>query len=114
MAINTCELKTKTKGTILEVTLDRPKANAIDLLTSRKMGEIFMEFRDNPKLRVATLNLGLSLNSIKISPIFLLVSKSIAFALGRSRVTSRIVPLVFVFSSHVFIAIFLPSNSFLL
>ena len=55
MAINTCELKTKIKGTILEVTLDRPKANAIDLLTSRKMGEIFMEFRDNPKLRVAIL-----------------------------------------------------------
>ena len=55
MAINTCELKTKVKGTILEVTLDRPKANAIDLLTSRKMGEIFMEFRDNPKLRVAIL-----------------------------------------------------------
>ena len=55
MAINTCELKTKIKGTILEVTLDRPKANAIDLLTSQKMGEIFMGFRDNPKLRVAIL-----------------------------------------------------------
>ena len=55
MALDTCELKTKIKGTILEVTLDRPKANAIDLLTSRKMGEIFMEFRDNPKLRVAIL-----------------------------------------------------------
>mgnify|MGYP001205593619 FL=1 len=55
MAINTPELKTKIKGTILEVTLNRPKANAIDLLTSQKMGEIFMEFRDNPKLRVAIL-----------------------------------------------------------
>ena len=55
MTINTPELKTKIKGTILEVTLNRPKANAIDLLTSRKMGEIFMEFRDNPKLRVAIL-----------------------------------------------------------
>ena len=55
MALDTCELKTKIKGTILEVTLDRPKANAIDLLTSRKMGEIFMGFRDNPKLRVAIL-----------------------------------------------------------
>jgi len=55
MAINTPELKTKIKGTILEVTLNRPKANAIDLLTSRKMGEIFMGFRDNPKLRVAIL-----------------------------------------------------------
>ena len=55
MALDTCELKTKIKGTILEVTLDRPKANAIDLLTSQKMGEIFMGFRDNPKLRVAIL-----------------------------------------------------------
>ena len=55
MALDTCELKTKIKGTILEVTLDRPKANAIDLLTSQKMGEIFMVFRDNPKLRVAIL-----------------------------------------------------------
>ena len=55
MTINTPELKTKIKGSILEVTLNRPKANAIDLLTSRKMGEIFMGFRDNPKLRVAIL-----------------------------------------------------------
>ena len=55
MALDTRELKIKIKGTILEVTLDRPKANAIDLLTSRKMGEIFMGFRDNPKLRVAIL-----------------------------------------------------------
>ena len=55
MAIKTNELKTKIKGAILEVTLDRPKANAIDLLTSQRMGEIFMEFRDNSKLRVAIL-----------------------------------------------------------
>ena len=54
MTINTPELKTKLQ-TILEVTLNRPKANAIDLLTNEKMGEIFMEFRDNPKLRVAIL-----------------------------------------------------------
>ena len=55
MTIKTKELKTKIKGAILEVTLDRPKANAIDLLTSQRMGEIFMGFRDNPKLRVAIL-----------------------------------------------------------
>ena len=55
MAIKTNELKTKIKGSILEVTLNRPKANAIDLLTSQRMGEIFMEFRDNSKLRVAIL-----------------------------------------------------------
>ena len=53
MTIKINELKTKIKGAILEVTLDRPKANAIDLLTSQKMGEIFMDFRDNSKLRVA-------------------------------------------------------------
>ncbi len=31
-------VKTKRVGGILEVTLDRPKANAIDLVTSRLMG----------------------------------------------------------------------------
>ena len=40
---------------ILEVTLDRPKANAIDLETSRAMGEVFTAFRDDPELRVAIL-----------------------------------------------------------
>ncbi len=38
---------------VLEVTLDRPKANAIDLPTSRAMGEVFRDFRDDPELRVA-------------------------------------------------------------
>ena len=55
MVIKTNELKTEINGAILEVTLDRPKANAIDLLTSQRMGKIFMEFRDNSKLRVAIL-----------------------------------------------------------
>lgn len=40
---------------ILEVTLDRPKANAIDLATSRLMGKAFAAFRDDPTLRVAIL-----------------------------------------------------------
>jgi len=48
-------IKTRTSGSILEVTLDRPKANAIDLATSRLMGETFMAFRDNPELRIAIL-----------------------------------------------------------
>ncbi|MGI9395375.1 MAG: carnitinyl-CoA dehydratase [Boseongicola sp.] len=43
------------EGAILEVVLDRPKANAIDLETSRLMGETFREFRDDPELRVAIL-----------------------------------------------------------
>ena len=43
------------QGAVLEVTLDRPKANAIDLATSRVMGETFKAFRDDPELRVAIL-----------------------------------------------------------
>lgn len=46
-------IKTKRNGHILEVTLDRPKANAIDLQTSRIMGDVFADFRDDPDLRVA-------------------------------------------------------------
>ncbi len=48
-------IKTRRDGAILEVTLDRPKANAIDLATSRIMGEVFQDFRDDPDLRVAIL-----------------------------------------------------------
>ena len=48
-------IKTRIEGHILEVTLDRPKANAVDLATSRIMGEVFRDFRDNPDLRVAIL-----------------------------------------------------------
>ena len=48
-------IKTRREGAILEVTLDRPKANAIDLVTSRIMGETFAAFRDDPDLRVAIL-----------------------------------------------------------
>ncbi|MBO9453322.1 crotonobetainyl-CoA hydratase [Tropicibacter sp. R16_0] len=51
-------VKTKRDGAILEVTLDRPKANAIDLATSRVMGEVFRDFRDDPELRVAILTGG--------------------------------------------------------
>jgi len=46
-------LKVIRDGAILEVTLDRPKANAIDGATSRAMGEVFAAFRDDPALRVA-------------------------------------------------------------
>ncbi|NND00756.1 MAG: crotonobetainyl-CoA hydratase [Gammaproteobacteria bacterium] len=46
-------IKTQINGAILEVIIDRPKANAIDLATSRIMGDVFAEFRDNPDLRVA-------------------------------------------------------------
>lgn len=40
-------------GHVLEVVLNRPKANAIDLQTSRAMGDVFRNFRDDPGLRVA-------------------------------------------------------------
>ena len=46
-------IKTVRNGRILEVTLDRPKANAIDEATSRIMGDVFADFRDDPELRVA-------------------------------------------------------------
>jgi len=48
-------IKTHRSDGILEVTLDRPKANAIDLKTSRLMGEVFADFRDDPDLRVAII-----------------------------------------------------------
>jgi crotonobetainyl-CoA hydratase len=46
-------LQTRTEDGVLEVTLDRPKANAIDLATSQEMGKVFAGFRDDPALRVA-------------------------------------------------------------
>ncbi len=48
-------IHTLTKKGILEVTLDRPKANAINLETSRKMGDVFQAFRDDETLRVCIL-----------------------------------------------------------
>jgi crotonobetainyl-CoA hydratase len=46
-------ISTVTRGAILEVTLDRPKANAIDLAASRRLNQVFAQFRDDPALRVA-------------------------------------------------------------
>ena len=51
-------IKTHREGAILLVTLDRPKANAIDLETSRIMGKVFADFRDDPELRVAIITGG--------------------------------------------------------
>ncbi|WP_368879872.1 crotonobetainyl-CoA hydratase [Proteus terrae] len=44
-----------TRGSVLEIVLDRPKANAIDAKTSHEMGEVFLRFRDDPNLRVAII-----------------------------------------------------------
>ena len=52
------QVKTRVEGGILEVIVDRPKANAIDRATSTAMGEIFTGFRDDPKLRVAVISGG--------------------------------------------------------
>ena len=46
-------VKTRRDGAVFEVELDRPKANAIDLVTSREMGEVFRSFRDDAEARVA-------------------------------------------------------------
>ena len=51
-------IKTHREGAILQVTLDRPKANAIDLVTSRIMGKVFADFRDDSELRVAIITGG--------------------------------------------------------
>ena len=46
-------IKTTTDGAILEVTIDRPKANAIDRAASVRLNDVFSAFRDDPQLRVA-------------------------------------------------------------
>jgi crotonobetainyl-CoA hydratase len=51
----TSPLIVERRGKVLEVTINRPKANAIDAPTSRIMGETFAKFRDDPELRVAIL-----------------------------------------------------------
>src|SRR5262249_20037404 len=43
------------RGAVLEVTLDRPKANAIDLATSRALHQAFRLLQDDGDLRVAIL-----------------------------------------------------------
>ena len=48
-------IKTSERNHILEVKLDQPKANAIDLKTSRILGEVFTRFRDDSNLRVAII-----------------------------------------------------------
>ncbi|HEV2230414.1 MAG TPA: enoyl-CoA hydratase-related protein [Steroidobacteraceae bacterium] len=45
-------VRTTTNGAVLEVMLDRPKANAIDLAASRRLNRVFEHFRDDPALRI--------------------------------------------------------------
>src|SRR6202140_1929188 len=46
-------IKTATDGPILEVTTDRPKANAVRLPGRRRLKGGFRAFRDDPQLRIA-------------------------------------------------------------
>ena len=48
-------VRTVKDGPVLEVTLDRPKANAIDLKASRRLNDIVSSFRDDPELRIAII-----------------------------------------------------------
>ena len=51
-------VRTEVRGAVLEVTLDRPPANAIDAATSRELGEAFAALRDDPSLRAAVVTGG--------------------------------------------------------
>ena len=46
-------IRTEIDGAILTVTLDRPKANAIDLKASRRLNDVFTSFKNDERLRVA-------------------------------------------------------------
>jgi crotonobetainyl-CoA hydratase len=51
-------IRAERRGATLEVTIDRPKANAIDSATSRELSEAFTGFRDDSELRVAIVTGG--------------------------------------------------------
>jgi crotonobetainyl-CoA hydratase len=55
MAVHTT---TSLDGKVLEITLDRPKANAIDAATSRELSNTFVSFMADPVQRVAILTGG--------------------------------------------------------
>jgi len=46
-------LRLERRGHVLEITLDRPKVNAIDNAMSRELGKAFVTLRDDPDLRAA-------------------------------------------------------------
>lgn len=51
-------VKVTREGRVLVVVLDRPKVNAIELETSRKLGEAFVMLRDDPDLSVGIVTGG--------------------------------------------------------
>jgi crotonobetainyl-CoA hydratase len=48
-------IRVERRGHVLEITLDRPKVNAIDIVTSRLLGTAFVQLRDDPDLRVGVV-----------------------------------------------------------
>jgi len=60
-------LKISRKGTILEIVLDRPKANALDAAACREMVRIFAVFRDDPVLMIAILTGAVCLAGVLLS-----------------------------------------------
>ena len=42
------DVRVARQGAVIEITLDRPKVNAIDHATSRLLGQAFAELRDDP------------------------------------------------------------------
>ncbi len=51
-------VRTEVRGRILEITLDRPKANAIDAATSKALGEAFLQLQDDAGLSVGIITGG--------------------------------------------------------
>lgn len=49
------QVKVTRNGRILEIILDNPKANAIDITISQKLGEAFVMLRDDPELSVGII-----------------------------------------------------------
>lgn len=48
-------VRTERRGGVLEITLDRPKANSIDAATSHTLAEAFESLQEGPELRVAII-----------------------------------------------------------
>ena len=94
------QVQTVTDGPVLVITLDRPKANAIDVPTSRSLYAAFDRLRSEPGLRVAVLtgagerffSAGSVRRRSKAACRARLVATSIALAFGRSKVMTRTGP----------------------
>ena len=52
------QVRVTREGKVLVVVLDRPKANAIDIETSKQLGEAFVTLRDDPDLSVGIITGG--------------------------------------------------------